>query len=339
MARKGRNEIAVGITVLAVVALTIYIVVMLADWSAICTLQQKITVRLPYKVGLKGIRTGSPVYLGGLKIGTVTNTEIEGLTSTAADGGDVSVLFTMKIPKECQLRDDCVLLPQSNVLGGQVLLSIEDLGAKGRVIQDGETVDLTLADGMMEAIRDEFDSADPESLLAMLKYEVNRKNDDSVVSSLKKVAVELEEAIPVMTARIEQTLVEAGLALKTAQSALEDMKELTSDERIDKMINNFAEVSTNLKLTSQEVRRAPWKLLYRPKEREFKIQGLVDAAGSFAVGAESLDSITVRLQTLIAQADNEQSIDKDKLESIMSQLEASFNQFQKAERKFWEELE
>lgn len=338
MARRRRNEIAVGITVLIVGVLTVYIVVMLADWSTLFRSQQVITVRLPYKVGLKGIRAGSAVYLGGEKIGAVTHTKIEGLPLTEADG-DVFVCFTMKIAGECLLRDDCVLLPQRNVLGGQAALSIEDLGTEGRVIQDGQTVDLTLAEGMMEIIANEFDAADPESLLAILKYEVNRKNDDSVVSYLKRVAAELEKAIPAVAARIEQTLAEADTALKTAKSALEDARRLISDERIDKMINNFAEVSTNLKLTSQEVRRAPWKLLYRPKEGEFRIQGLVDAAGSFAVGAESLESVAVRLQALLAGVEDDKPIDRDRLESILSQLEASFEQFQKAERRFWEELE
>jgi len=31
-------------------------------------------------------------------------------------------------------------------------------------------------------------------------------------------------------------------------------------------------------------------------------------------------------------------VDKDRIESIFSELEASFEQFQKAEQKFWEEL-
>jgi len=53
MAKKNRNEVTVGITTLVVLLLTIYIVVMLADWSSMFTKHQEITVSLPYKVGSK----------------------------------------------------------------------------------------------------------------------------------------------------------------------------------------------------------------------------------------------------------------------------------------------
>jgi exonuclease VII small subunit len=218
-------------------------------------------------------------------------------------------------------------------------LCIRDLGSEGEIIMDGQTVDLALADSVMDAIKQEFDSADPESLLALVKYEVNRDNNDSAVSSLKNVAAELEKAIPAITAQIQKTLAKAQSALDTAQLTLQKIKKITDDERIDKIINDVTEVGTNLKLTSQEVRRAPWKLLYKPKKKEFKIQALVDSAGSFAAGAESLNTSALRIQAMIAAADDKQPIDKQKLESMISKLDASFSQFQKAERKFWEELD
>jgi exonuclease VII small subunit len=339
MAGKTRNEVAVGITVLVAVMLTIYIVVMLADWSVISTPQQEITVRLPYQVGLKGLSKDSPVLLGGVKVGYIIKTSIKKIGPPQEDGSNICVYFTIRMPDEYQLRDDCVLMPQSNVLGGQAMLCIENLGSKGNPITDGQTVDLVLADDMMQTIKHQFDPADPDSLLSVVKYEVNRKNKDSLVSSLKNVAAELEEAIPEVTERIVSTLAKAQTALDTTQSALHDLKKLTADERIDKVIGDLSEVGVNLKLTTREVRRAPWKLLYKPKEKEFKIQSLVDAAGSFASGAESLESTAVRLQALIAATEDQEFIDKGRLESVLSHLQASFEQFEKAERKFWEELE
>ncbi len=89
---------------------------------------------------------------------------------------------------------------------------------------------------------------------------------------------------------------------------------------------------------SQEVRRAPWRLLYKPNKKEFKIQALVDSAGAFVAGAERLDSAALCLQKMIATADNKVLIDEDRIKSMVSELEASFEQFQKVEQKFWEEL-
>ena len=315
MAKRIRNNLAVGITVSIFLALTIYIVIMLAEWPSLFTTQQKITVRLPYKVGLKGLNKGSPVHLGGVKIGHITNTDIKKLNPNSTDCNDVYVFFTVKIPQQYRLRRDCILVPQSNVLGGQILLSIEDLGSKGGLIRNGQTVDLLLADNIMEAVKREFDPDDPDSFLARLK------ND-----------------IPAITKQFQQTIARADTALETAQSAIKNLKEITDDERIDRIISNISEVSVNLKLTSQEVRRAPWKLLYKPKEKEFRIQAVIDSAGAFAAGAERLDSAALRLHKLMAATDDKLQVDKDSIESMVSELEASFEQFQKAEQKFWEEL-
>jgi ABC-type transporter Mla subunit MlaD len=339
MAKKVRNEVAVGVTVLVVLVLTIYIVVTLADWSSLFTAQQKITVRLPYTVGLKGLSVGSPIHLGGIKIGQITHTRISRLDPTERGPGDICVFFTMKIPKQYQMRRDCTLVPQSNVLGGQALLSIENLGSKGEVIADGETVDLPLADSVMDAIKREFDSDNPDSILALVKYEVNRDNADSIMASLKKTVAELEEDISAVGGQIQQTLEKAGLALDTARSTLNNLKELSGDERIDRVINNIAEVSVNLKLTSEEVRRAPWKLLYKPTQKELKIQSLVDSAGAFAVGAERLDNTAFRFQKLMATPEDKAVLDKEQIKSMVAELETSFEQFRKAEKRFWEALE
>jgi ABC-type transporter Mla subunit MlaD len=339
MARKARNEVAVGITTLVVLALAVYIVVMLADWSELFAAHQQITVRLPYKVGLKGLNAGSPVQLGGVKIGQITHTWI-GKAVTAEPGmEDVYVFFTMKIPKRYQLYRDCRLTPHSNVLGGQASLYIEDLGRQGKAIMDGETVDVSLGESVMEVIRREFDSEDPNSILALVKYEADRENTDSLVSSLKNAAAQAEKGIAAVSEELQRTLAKAQSALDTAEAALENLKGFTDDERIDKIITNISEVSVNLKLTSREVRRAPWKLLYKPKEKEVRIQAVVDSAGAFAAGAEQLDSAAMRLQRLLGEADEQTLIDREQIQMMVSELQTSFEQFQKAEKKFWKQLE
>jgi len=337
MAKRIRNNLAVGITVSVVLALTIYIVIVLAEWPSLFTTQQKITVRLPYKVGLKGLNKGSPVHLGGIKIGNVTNTDIKKLNPTSTDSNDVYVFFTMKIPQQYQLRRDCVLVAQSNVLGGQVLLSIEDLGSKGEFIEDGQTADILLADSMMDAVKNEFDPHDPNSFLAQMKIDVtgiteqlqqtvakldttldlaqsamaNLKDitgderagkfidniteaSDDLKPAIAKLDTSLDSAqsamanlkditgderidriidnITEVSDNLKSTIAKLDTSLDSAQSTLMNLKAISGDERIDRIISNISVVSSNLKLTAQEVRRAPWKLFYKPKEKEFRIQ-------------------------------------------------------------------
>ncbi|MCP4608702.1 MAG: hypothetical protein GY845_08305 [Planctomycetes bacterium] len=403
MAKRIRNNIAVGITVSIVLVLTIYIVVMLSEWPSFFTTQQNITVRLPYKVGLKGLYKGSPVHLGGVKIGHITDTDIKKVNPASTDSNDVYVFFTMKMPQQYQLRSDCILMPQSNVLGGQILLSIEDLGSKGEFIKSGQTVDLLLAESTMEAVTSEFDPQDPNSFIAQIKMDVTAitrqlkqtivkldntldeaksamvnlkeitgdERIDKVIGNITEVSNDLKPAIAKLDSSLDNaqsamanlknitgdervdriignitevsdnlksTIAKLDSSLDGAQTTLTNLKEITGDERIDRIISNVTAVSSNLKLTSQEVRRAPWKLFYKPEEKEFRIQALVDSAGAFAAGAERLDNTALRLQKLMSVTGDELPVDKDRIESIFAELEASFEQFQIVEQKFWEEL-
>ena len=105
-----------------------------------------------------------------------------------------------------------------------------------------------------------------------------------------------------------------------------------------KIIRNFNEVSVNLKTASREIRRAPWRLLYKPQKGELHIQGLIDSAGDFATAAELLDNASLRLRATVDTAAAE-GIDDEQIPAMISELEDSFERFKEAEAKFWEELD
>lgn len=346
MAKKIRNEIAVGITFLTVLVLTIFLIVMLADWSELSTKNQHITVKLPYKAGLKGLTKGSKITLGGVKIGSVTDTAIK-KEGTGTNDNDISVFFTMKIPVQYQLRTDCILLPQGNILGGQVELSIEDIGQDGEIIKDGQTVELLLAGNVMDALKCEFNPDDPESFFAQLikdvsgitsKVHIIISQVGSTLETAQTAINNTNELLTGITGKVHNTIAKVDTTLETAQTAIKNTNERIVDERIDSMVSNLSDVSVNLKLTSEDVRRAPWKLLYKPKNKEYRIQALLDSAGAFAAGAERLDNTAVRLNRLVTVSDNKSQLDLEKIESMISELETSLEQFQKAEKKFWDEL-
>ena len=166
-----------------------------------------------------------------------------------------------------------------------------------------------------------------QSAMANLKDITGDERVDRIIDNITEISDNLKSTIAIL-----------NTSLDSAQSTLTNLKAITGDERIDRIISNVTAVSSNLKLTSQEVRRAPWKLFYKPEEKEFRIQALVDSAGAFAAGAERLDNTALRLQKLMSVTGDKPQVDKDRIESIFSELEASFEQFQKAEQKFWEEL-
>lgn len=443
MAKKKTNEIAVGITVLVVLGLGFWVVVMLSDLSMVYEPRQVITVRQPYEVGLRGLISGSPVYLGGVKIGQVVKTgiEVEDRAAAKEDGQKIYVYFSLKIPEKYAIREDCVLVPESNVLGGQTVLNIEDVGSEGQVIQDGETVTVTFKEGFAETIMRQFDPENPTSLVSVLKMELDRnekgslmaslvsaansfsevarKIDEQVtqseeketlmtkihllldqlgsaarqldrqfdredeeavlaklhtaldslntsldhfqdmmqtnkpevnqlVKSLKNVATTLEEDLPQITGDMKSTLTKLDDSIESAREGLTHFKELTTQAResvavnrprIDQMIKNITEVSVNLKLASREIRRAPWKLLYKPDEAEAQVQALLDTARDFSEGAESLYNVTLTLKTVLEEAGEESIIDKQELEKIIEDLEAQFEKYPEIQRKLLEGIE
>jgi len=434
MAKKQHNDVVVGLTVLAVLVLTIYIVVVLGDWQNLFRDKKKITIEQPYTIGLKGLSAGSPVLLGGAKIGQITETDI--VYDKEAD--QVKVFFTLEIPEEYPLRQDCLLSPLSNVLGGQASLDIKSLGEKKEIIGDGEVVqevkfETSIADAI-ESLKNELDSQAAGSLLYNLKEQVDKENPDSILASLVTTAINLrdttneinkqiepneegrtlmfkvheildkldtislrfrdqlelkpgedkatmmakihtaldalnssleqidelirenspgitetidslkvsarkvEESLPGIIDDANEILATAKEAMGSARDALGKVEEILSVNResIDRMVRNLDEVSVNLKMTSREVRLAPWKLLYQPGKDELQLQGVIDAASGFANGAERLDEATVRLKALLGSTGEE--IDPKRIESILAELETSFERFQKAENKLWEEL-
>ena len=443
MAKKNRNEVAVGITVLVALVLGIYVIVLLGDWGELFVAKQEITVRLPYRMGLKGLTAGSPVYLGGAKIGSIGAAGIDKTEGKESPGRDIYVRFVMSIPVRYELRTDCILAAESNLLGGEFSLAVKDLGSTGRVIEDGETVTLALEGSIadtMDSIKRELDASVPESLMHQLKYELSRTNADSLmrsltttaanlkgiteridqqllmddekqsllskvhvvlgrldniteqinaqlasdgdeavvarlhavlekmdrsmaeieqlvavnkggitemVTSLKNTAGELEKDLPAIAQQLKETLEKANGAVDAAQSALKDIQALAANaentlgvnrERIDLLIANLHETSTNLKITSRDVRRAPWKLLYKPKKGEVHLAGVIDSAGNFAVAAERLDSSVVGLRAVTKRAGEKMGVDKEQLAETIAELEASLARFEQAEDKFWEEL-
>ncbi len=407
MAKKNNNELTVGITAAIVLALAVYIIVLLADFTRLTTDYQELTFRLPYTCGLRGLSSGSPVHLGGYKVGQVTSTQID---DAGSDPDNIYVLFSIELPEKYKLHDNCILTPEMGLLGGKAILNIASLGNSETTLSENSIYNITFGDNMVTAIKKELDPTNPTGVLAAVKAELDRNNENSLLGalansarnldditssvkteldtgspaalltkvhnitgkldnsltgiqniitdnksdlrdtiiSLKHSAGILEKELPLITAKFEQVIDKAACGLDTAQDALHELKitgELASDtmannrDKIDALIDNMTEVSTNLKLVSREVRRAPWRLLYKPQQKEMEIQATIDTAAAFAAGAERLDNAANSLKKAIGQLGQNAGENRDKIKNLLADLENSFDQFHKAEKKLWQDMD
>lgn len=102
---------------------------------------------------------------------------------------------------------------------------------------------------------------------------------------------------------------------------------------IDTMVDNLVHVAANLNATSKEVRVNPWRLLYKPDDKELKSADIREAARAFSDGAEQLNQAVLKLKML-----DTKTVSDDDVKKIRQHLQETFDNFSKAEQSLFKEL-
>ncbi|MFU8830283.1 MAG: hypothetical protein ACNA8P_12740, partial [Phycisphaerales bacterium] len=124
-------------------------------------------------------------------------------------------------------------------------------------------------------------------------------------------------------------LEEARSALATADSIL-----LEQRPNIRASLANFRVSSDQLRDTLIEVRRSPWRLLYRPDTRELEYELLYDAARAYAGAVTNLRSAAESLESVSASA----APDREQVGALVSEVERAFERYRSAEEFFLKQL-
>ena len=128
--------------------------------------------------------------------------------------------------------------------------------------------------------------------------------------------------------------------LDSARSALTDVKRITETGKslivgnrgkLESMIASLKLTSDNLKAASIEIRRSPWRLLYKPSENEMANLNLYDAARQFSDGADNLTDAAAALRDAMQDG----SLTKEQVQKLSQQLDESFANFKQVENKLW----
>jgi len=242
------------------------------------------------------------------------------------------------------------------ITGGldRAIASLSDSAEKLKIIAGvlaeelaDEDADSLLA-GIRSIINDLRSSAsDLAAITGNVRPEMNAEKPDSILAKLKQTADSAAET----TGRIQQyskeDVAEILTNLRRANTeilkAARNFAELSDQARqmvalnrtnIDEMIDNMTIVSANLKSASKEIRRNPWRLIYRPKPGEMANQNIYDAARAFSSGAEQLDQAIAKLKALPEGV----AADAPEVLQIRKQIEATFANFSQAEQALWKEL-
>jgi ABC-type transporter Mla subunit MlaD len=193
---------------------------------------------------------------------------------------------------------------------------------------------------------------------------------DPVLAKLRKVAEDVEAVVAENRADIRTAVKTAKGAIESAEAGITatfaDAKEIAktvrgslasvdrtlaslekigkdardvvvlNKESVDDALRSFKEAGTQLKLATREIRRAPWRLLYKPDEQERDSLNLLDAARLFNDGAGKVEDTIKRLSALAAVAEGKLDPADPQLRRTIEELRARLKDLEKAEKALFD---
>jgi ABC-type transporter Mla subunit MlaD len=169
-------------------------------------------------------------------------------------------------------------------------------------------------------------------------------NLNASTGDLKSKLPGLLEQVDGVLSRLTKTVDEVNKTMVDVQAAVTSTRELASSARnivvgnrgkFDGMIASLKTTADNLKAASAEIRRSPWRLLYKPAPGEMANLNLFDAARQFSDGANALNDATLALRDAL----NNPQAGKDEIQKLMEKVDQSFSHFQEVESKLWKSVE
>jgi ABC-type transporter Mla subunit MlaD len=166
----------------------------------------------------------------------------------------------------------------------------------------------------------------------------NRANVQTTIQNAKDASARFDDLIASLQTdtkpALDAMLTDARATMETARKAVEHADALLqeSSPSLRRTITNARLASDQLKATLEEVRRSPWRLLYRPDTRELEFELLYDAARIYAQAVGNLRETSQSLE-IAANAPSGQ-LNAARAEELNAELGAAFEAYKAAERAF-----
>ena len=173
---------------------------------------------------------------------------------------------------------------------------------------------------------------------------------DKTLSNLSDATGTVKDKLPATMDQAKAVLVKVETSIDKVQSTLGDLNVtmgnlkdasgsarsmlVSNRSRIDAVVAAVKATGDNLKAASAEIRRSPWRLLYKPGRNDMANLNLYDAARQFAEGANDMNDAAAALRDALASKD----VDGKQLQSLVDRLDKSFVGFQQVEKELWERV-
>jgi phospholipid/cholesterol/gamma-HCH transport system substrate-binding protein len=169
-------------------------------------------------------------------------------------------------------------------------------------------------------------------------------------ANLNATSANVKEKLPEILEKASALVTKLHASVDKVQTTLDDVKATVANTKdvsasarqvisgnktkLESMIASLKTTGDNLKAASSEIRRSPWRLLYKPGKGEMANLNLYDSARQFAEGANDMNDAAAALRDAL----NTRDVDAKQLQSLVERLDKSFNSFQKVETQLWERV-
>jgi ABC-type transporter Mla subunit MlaD len=160
----------------------------------------------------------------------------------------------------------------------------------------------------------------------------NREDARAIVSKVKQTTETLNsETID----KVHQLLDTGQQGLDSAVATLKDVQNDYDGwaTEIGETLGDATIASQQLKLAMIEVRRSPWRVLYRPTADEVEHEHLYNAARSFAVAAADLKAAAASVQRVIDSNEADVLRDSESFRRLQQSLVDSLEQYEQTQQR------
>ncbi len=366
MPRKKRNELTAGLFVVAAIVLMLVVILWLGASGLLKTKGQLVSFYSPLSNGSLGLKEGDVVTIGDAKVGQIVSVEYK----------DDRCIYQARLEREdIRVKSDGQAMVASPPVGSAKIV-ITAIGKSDAPADEEHPImisgglDKAIADisQAISVVKNELDasksttilykmhailaslsdaSVDIKAIAQAIRQETDITNSESLLAKthtgmddITAITADARTNLPEIMTKLRRTSDEVFEIVKDFRVVSTEVKSIVvvNRDRIDELIDNMTLVSANLKATSKEIRRSPWKLIRKPEPGDVESENIADAARAFLSGAEQLDQALMRLEALAKS--NPDGIPKDdpQLEKIRKQVEESFTRFSKAEQTLWKEI-
>ena len=260
------------------------------------------------------------------------------------------------------LAEDKAVPGQANTLNDLILAAAQVAPEAKRAIRTLTDSTLPRADAALVSIEDaatrtasaagNFDAVLNDSELRVTLDNLRQASDrlPKLAQDAKSFAAEASSAIQ----DVRSTVTDAGQRLNNvldqADGATGDLAAAAADARetfasargvvagnrgkIDQITSRLVDTARTLDLASSEIRRSPWRLLYKPSGEQRANLNLYDAARQFAEGANALQDAAVALEGAAADP----STDPQRVRELLTEVRERFERFDEVERALYQRI-